>query len=104
MNEVMTLEDAVVLRICAQLAYEPAPGESIDHGASFFSVDGFRIAEYELSSMDLVEVMVTLEEEFEISILESNDIRDIDTIQKLSRFIASEATDVRIEEFCKTWS
>jgi acyl carrier protein len=103
MNDTLTLEGALVQRICAQLAYEPGPGETIDPGTSFFSVEGFRIGKFELNSMDLVEMIVTLEEEFEIPILEGRDIREIDTIEKLSRFIASNASDGRVEEFCKRW-
>ena len=102
-NDTVTLEGALVQRICAQLGYEPAPGETIDPGTSFFSVDGFRIGEFELNSMDLVEMIVTLEEDFEIPILESKDIGEIDTIEKLSKFIGSTASDGRVEEFCKTW-
>jgi acyl carrier protein len=103
-NELVSLEDAVVRRICTQLAYEPGPDANIDHKTSFFSVDGFRIGEYELNSMDLVELILTLEEEFEVSILEGNDISEIDTIEKLSTYIASNADEGRIEEFIKTWS
>ncbi|MFL5913887.1 MAG: acyl carrier protein [Gaiellaceae bacterium] len=104
MTDTLTLEGALVQRICARLAYEPGPGEKIDPARSFFSVDGFRIGEFELNSMDLVEMIVTLEEDFEIPILESNDLREIDTIEKLSTFIASNASASRVEGFCKTWS
>jgi acyl carrier protein len=104
MSNLMTLEDALVLRICAHLAYDPGPDMAIEHRTSFFSVDGFRIGDYELNSMDLVEMILTLEEEFEVPILEGNDIADVDTIEKLSAYIASNAPDGRVEEFCRTWS
>lgn len=104
MNDRVTLERALVQRICAQVAYEPGPGVSIDRGASFFSADGFHIGEYQFDSMDLVEMMLTLEDEFEISIVEGTDLEDIDTIEKLSSFIAASAPDGRVAKFCRSWS
>ena len=98
------VEQAIVRRICAHLGHEPAAGEVIEHETSFFAADGFRLGDHEFDSMDFVEMIVTLEEDFQIAILDAGEIEDVDSIVKLASFAVERADRDRVEAFCRQWS
>lgn len=98
------LESAIVRRICVHLGHEPAPGEVIDHDASFFGADGFRLGDRELDSIDFVEMIVTIEDDFGISILDAGEVEEIDSVEKLAAFARANADPARVDAFCEQWS
>ncbi|MFL5911046.1 MAG: acyl carrier protein [Gaiellaceae bacterium] len=97
------LEAAIVRRVCVHLGHEPAPGEAIDHEASFFAADGFRLGDRELDSIDFVEMIVAIEDDLGVSILDAADVENIDSIQKLAAFAEASAATTRLNAFCEQW-
>jgi acyl carrier protein len=83
-------------------------GESVDHAvidcdASFFAPTGFYIGAYVLDSLDIVELIVTLEVDFDIDIVMAHDVTQYDSIAKLSRLLEQIVGATELAAFKSHW-
>ena len=95
------LRIAIVNRVSRQIGRAIDPAQ-VDYDQSFLT--GARIGEHTLDSLELVEIVTTLEDEFGVPILDENDIEAIDTIDKLAAQIDAEAPAERVERFTTQWA
>jgi acyl carrier protein len=96
------LETAVIRRLSQHLdsAIDPS---TVDCNASFFDPTGFYLGSYILDSLDLAEIVVTIETDLDVDILGSSDAERPDSISKLSSFIADAADPARLAAFSAEW-
>jgi hypothetical protein len=97
------LEKAIVRRL-GLLHYECELDESsVDCHASFFAPTGFSIGDRVLDSLDIVEIIVTLEVDFDVDLVEAHDIATFDSISKLCALLERIAQPATRAEFERLW-
>jgi hypothetical protein len=98
------LEKAVVRRL-GLLHDEVALDEaSVDRHASFFSPTGFSVGDHLLDSLDIVELIVTVEVDFGVELVEAHDIAMFDSISKLCALLERTTKPAVLTEFERLWS
>ncbi len=97
------LEAAVIRRLSQHLDNEIDPS-IVDCNASFFDPTGFYLGAYILDSLDLAEIVVTIETDLDVDILGASDADRPDSISRLSRFIAENADAAKLAAFSATWA
>jgi acyl carrier protein len=102
-SSTISLEQAVARRV-ARLH----DGESVDHAlidcdASFFAPTGFYVGDKVLDSLDIVEMIVALEVDFDIDIVMAHDVTRYDSIAKLSRLLEEIVGATEIAAFESHW-
>lgn len=95
------LRAAIVKRVSKHVGREIDPGD-VDYSQSFLG--GARVGGHTLDSLELVEIVTTLEDELDVPILDAKEIEEVDTIDKLAGHIGSEAPKERVESFTKQWT
>jgi acyl carrier protein len=100
-----TLKEAIVRRLGQlhddELGVDVA---AVDCHASFFAPTGFRIGDHVLDSLDIVEMIVALEVDFDVSIVETRDVTQYDSIAKLSVLLEEIAGQAELESFERQWT
>jgi acyl carrier protein len=98
-----TLEQALARRL-AHLHHgacvDPA---AIDCDASFFAPTGFYIGAYVLDSLDIVEMIVALEVDFDIDIVMAHDVAQFDSLAKLSGLLEKIVDATELVAFQEHW-
>lgn len=79
-----SLERAVARRLAHLHEGESLDPATIDCDASFFAPDGFYIGAHVLDSLDIVEMIVALEVDFNTDIVMAHDVTQFESIAKLS--------------------
>jgi hypothetical protein len=97
------LQRAIVRRLSQLHDGETVDIAIVDCDASFFAPTGFYIGDRVLDSLDIVEMIVTLEVDFGIGIVESYDVTQFDSIEKLSRLLEAIAPPVERAAFESRW-
>jgi hypothetical protein len=97
------LEDAIVRRLARLHDAEHLDLATVDRDASFFAPTGFALGERVLDSLDLVEMIVTFEVDFRVQIVEDHDVRQFDSISKLTRLLMQIAQQADRAEFQRSW-
>lgn len=98
------LEKAIVRRL-GLLHHEAGVDEaSVDRHASFFAPAGFSLGDFVLDSLDIVEIIVTVEVDFGVDLVEAHDITTFDSISKLCALLERIAQPVARAEFERLWS
>ena len=98
----MTSSDRVARRIASRA--ETLFGVSIDAGQidideGFLDVSGFQIGGTAFDSINLVELMVTLEDEAGANILDFDDVEQINTLRKLASHLIATSPPAQLDEF-----
>jgi acyl carrier protein len=98
-----SFEQAVARRV-AHLHH----GESNDHAvvdcdASFFAPTGFYVGEHVLDSLDIVELIVALEVDFDVDIVMAHDVTRYDSIAKLSGLLEQIGGPAELAAFERRW-
>lgn len=97
------LESALVRRLWL-LHDEGDPDEAtVDRQASFFAPTGFSLGGRVLDSLDIVEIIVTVEVDFAVDLVEAHDIAAFDSIAKLSALLERIAQPAARAEFQRLW-
>jgi hypothetical protein len=99
----VSLEQAVARRLAALHDGESVGHVAIDCDSSFFAPTGFYIGAYALDSLDIVEMIVTLEVDFNIDIVMAHDVTQYDSIAKLSRLLEQVADATDLAAFESHW-
>jgi acyl carrier protein len=98
-----SLEQAVARRVAylhGDGAVDPA---AIDCDASFFAPTGFYVGEHVLDSLDIVEMIVALEVDFNTDIVMTHDVTRYDSIAKLSHLLEQTAGASELAAFERHW-
>jgi acyl carrier protein len=99
-----SLEQAMARRI-AHLYYRGSVEHAaIDCDASFFAPTGFRVGGDVLDSLDIVEMIVALEVDFNVDIVMAHDVAQYDSVAKLSRLLEQIAGATELAVFEGHWS
>jgi hypothetical protein len=77
---------------------------SVDCQASFFAPTGFSLGDRVLDSLDIVEIVVTVEVDFGVELVETHDIATFDSISKLCALLEQIAQPAARAEFERLWS
>jgi acyl carrier protein len=97
------LEKAIIRRL-GQLHHEGELDESsVDCRASFFAPTGFSLGDRVLDSLDIVEIIVTLEVDFGVDLVEAHDIATFDSISKLCVLLEQITQPAARAEFERLW-
>jgi len=99
-----SLEQAVARRLAHMYDGESVDPAAIDCDASFFAPTGFYIGTYVLDSLDIVEMIVALEVEFNIDIVMAHDVTQYDSIAKLSRLLEQIVDATELAAFESHWA
>jgi acyl carrier protein len=98
-----SLEQAVARRLAHLHDGESVDSTAIDCDASFFAPTGFSVGDDVLDSLDIVEMIVTLEVDFDIDIVMAHDVTQYDSIAKLSRLLEEVAGAAELAAFESHW-
>lgn len=98
-----SLEQAVVRRVAHLYDGEGVAPPAIDCDASFFAPTGFYVGEHVLDSLDIVEMIVSLEVDFDIDIVTTHDVTQYDSIAKLSRLLEPIVGATELAAFENRW-
>jgi acyl carrier protein len=98
-----SLEQAVARRLACLHSGESVDYAGIDCDASFFAPTGFFVGEDPLDSLDLVEMIVALEVDFDVDIVMAHDVTQYDSIAKLSRLLEEIAGTTELAAFESQW-
>jgi len=97
------LERAIVSCLCQHDHHDIARGE-VDCDASFFDPTGYRFGSYVLDSLDIVELVVTLEAELGLELVVIDDFTRFDSIAKVSALASERADPARRTSFESRWA
>jgi acyl carrier protein len=75
----------------------------VDPERSFFSSDAVSVGDRSLDSIDLVELLVTVEEETDVPVIDMVDREGIDSLRGVAAALVREADAATIEGFCTQW-
>jgi hypothetical protein len=100
----ISLEQAVARRLAHLHADGSVDPAAIDCNASFFAPTGFCIGAYVLDSLDIVEMIVALEVDFNIDIVMAHDVTQYDSIAKLTRLLEEIAGASELAAFESQWA
>jgi hypothetical protein len=98
-----SLEQAVARRLAHLHDSDSADPAAIDWDASFFASTGFYIGTDVLDSLDIVEMIVALEVDFNIDIVMAHDVTQYDSIAKLSRLLEQIIDAAELAVFESHW-
>ncbi len=98
-----SLEQAVTRRLAHLHDGESVEHAAIDCDASFFAPAGFYVGDDVLDSLDIVEMIVALEVDFNIDIVMAHDVTQYDSIAKLSRLLEQIAGAAELAAFESHW-
>lgn len=98
-----SLEQAVTRRLAHLHDSESVAHATIDCEASFFAPTGFYVGDDVLDSLDIVEMIVALEVDFDIDIVMAHDVTQYDSIAKLSRLLEQIAGAAELAAFESHW-
>lgn len=98
-----SLEQAVARRLARLHDGESLDPAAIDCDASFFAPTGFYMGARVLDSLDIVEMVVALEVDFNIDIVMAHDVAQYDSIAKLSRLLEQIVGATELEAFESHW-
>jgi acyl carrier protein len=98
-----SLEHAVARRLAHLRGQEPVDLAAVDRDASFFASTGFYIGSNPLDSLDIVEMIVAVEVDFNIDIVTAHDVTQYDSIAKLSRLLEEIAGATELAAFESRW-
>jgi acyl carrier protein len=98
-----SLELALARRLAHLHDGESVDPAAIDCDASFFAPTGFYIGTYVLDSLDIVEMIVALEVDFDIDIVMAHDVTQFDSIAKLSRLLEQVVRATELAAFESHW-
>ncbi len=98
-----SLEQAVARRV-AHLHDRSVDPAAIDCDASFFAPTGFYIGANVLDSLDIVEMIVALEVDFNSDIVTAHDVTQYDSIAKLSRLLEQIVDAPELAVFESDWA
>lgn len=82
---------------------EIADLDEVDCHVSFFVPTGFQLGGQVLDSLDIVEMVVALEVDFNISIVDTYDVVRFDSIAKLSQLLEETVAPAKRAEFESKW-
>ena len=99
-----SLQRAMVRRLAHLHGGESVDHPAIDCHASFFAPTGFYVDEDVLDSLDIVEMIVALEVDFDVDIVMAHDVSRYDSIAKLSRLLEEIADATEVAAFESRWS
>jgi hypothetical protein len=99
-----SLEHAVTRRLAHLYHGECFDHAVIDRNASFFAPTGFYVGDDVLDSLDIVEMIVALEVDFDIDIVMGHDLTRYDSIAKLSHLLKEIAGATELAAFESHWS
>jgi acyl carrier protein len=99
-----SLEAAILRRLSRLHDGEIADLDEVDCHASFFVPTGFQLGGQVLDSLDIVEMVVALEVDFNISIVDTYDVVRFDSIAKLSLLLEETVAPAMRAEFEGKWS
>ncbi len=89
---------AIVGRISSLFDVPINEGE-VDYGAQFIEDNGFVVGDSSFDSIDLVEVLVTLEEELGVSLLDGSDDLSSMSIGEFARYLDGNVAQSTQQEF-----
>jgi acyl carrier protein len=98
-----SLEQAVARRLAYLYDDESVDLAAIDCDASFFAPTGFYIGANVLDSLDIVEMIVALEVDFNSDIVMAHDVTQYDSIAKLSRLLEQIVGATELAAFESHW-
>jgi acyl carrier protein len=98
-----SLEQAMARRLAHLYDGEGLDLVTVDCDASFFAPTGFYVGEHGLDSLDIVEMIVALEVEFQTEIVGTHDVIQYDSIAKLSRLLEQIAGANELAAFESHW-
>jgi hypothetical protein len=88
----------IVQRIAAQLGIGTLDPPPID--APAFGPDGYRVGRHPVSSIEMIEFLVLLEQELGIRLLNPETLADVCTIRDLAAMINARADRLAVRRFC----
>ncbi len=103
MSSTRSLEQAVARRVARLHDTDEFRPVAIDRDASFFAPTGFHVGGQVLDSLDIVEMIVALEVDFDVDIVMAHDVTRYDSIVKLSRLLEEIADGTKLSEFELRW-
>jgi hypothetical protein len=98
------LEKAIIRRLGLLHQEGDLDEASVDCHASFFAPTGFSLGDRVLDSLDIVEIIVTVEVDFGVDLVEAHDIATFDSISKLCALLERVAQPAARAEFERLWS
>ncbi|HTD07648.1 MAG TPA: hypothetical protein VK680_02045 [Solirubrobacteraceae bacterium] len=98
-----SLERAVARRLAHLYDDRSVDSAAIDCDASFFAPTGFYIGANVLDSLDIVEMIVALEVDFNCDIVMTHDVTQYDSIAKLSRLLEQIVDGTELAAFERHW-
>jgi acyl carrier protein len=100
MNSIAELERAIACSLADRWSADP---DVVDCDASFFDPMGFSIGDHIFSSLEIVEMMIALEVEFEVPIIIAGDPTEFESVAKLSTFIGERVEHSTASRFVERW-
>lgn len=97
----MDLQRAIVNRLGE---HWPTEVNDVDCDASFLEPSGFCFGSHIFDSLDIVEMIVLLEVDFNVPLISASDPSKYDSIAKLSAYIDVRADDGLIGQFVQRWT
>jgi acyl carrier protein len=97
------LERAIVQCLSNAMDYD-IDREAVDCAASFFDPTGYHLGDYILDSLDIVEMLITLEADVGVAIITQSDATRFSSISRLGELIASTADSERRAAFETRWT
>ncbi|GAB7101782.1 hypothetical protein JCM4814A_00960 [Streptomyces phaeofaciens JCM 4814] len=96
-----------IVRCCAELLSLNVAPDFAGSGDEIFSFgrgSGAAIAGVTIDSMELQEVLVTLETEFGIDLLGLDDLGRVASMDGLTKYVVQESTPERVRAFIERWA
>lgn len=93
---------ALLRKIEAVLGLGRLPETAVDEPV--FERDEATLGGRPLTSLDVIEVLVAVQEEIGVSLLDRVDLAEAGTIARLAALAASKADQQAIERFCARWA
>ena len=107
-DETVASSAGSLVRAVARRLADLHDGESfdptaVDCDASFFAPTGFCVGDHVLDSLDIVEMIVVLEVDFDVDIVMAHDVAEFESIVKLSRLLEEIAGVAELAAFESHW-
>jgi hypothetical protein len=102
--EPSSLERAVVRRLSHLCNEESLDVATVDCHASFFAPTGFSLGDRVLDSLDIVNIVVALQLDFNINIMDTYVVTQYDSIAKISLLVEQTVEHAGRAAFEREWS
>jgi hypothetical protein len=102
-SSTLPLEQAIARRLAHLHDHRSVEPPAIDCDASFFSPTGFCIGAHVLDSLDIVEMIVALEVDFDVDIVTAHEVTRYDSIAKLSHLLEQLVDASELAAFKDCW-